>query len=153
MMHLGTAIRSALLLAGIFLAAPNVQAESAIAARAIIAEGKPTVLVVSPAAAKKNAASEAYADWATYLNDFAAERRGTFRFVRVTPKDLKAIFARNPVTRPFATIFIKDPRSAIYYDGMIHEPAVYRAAVAFLSGADSPEAAALGLKPFRFRLR
>jgi hypothetical protein len=154
MTYLGTVIRSALLLAGILLTAPNVHAESAAAAIRIIAEGKPTVLVVSRAATKKDLASEAYADWTAYLNDFAAERRDAFRFVRITPNDLKAIFGgRAPITQPFATVFIRNASGAIYYDGMIHEPAVYRAAAAFLSGTDDPRAAALGLKPFPLRLR
>jgi hypothetical protein len=154
MTHLGTVIRTALLLTGILLAAPNAQAESAAAARRIIADGKPAVLIVSHAATNKDLASEAYADWAACLNEFVAEQRETFRFVRITPKDLKAIFGgRAPVTQPFATVFIRNASGAIYYDGMIHEPAVYRAAAEFLSGTDDPRAAALGLKPFPLRLR
>jgi hypothetical protein len=154
MMRLRAILHASLLLAGIFLNAEAASAESVTAARRILSAGRPTVLIVAPQPAAANRASEGYADWAAYLNDFAAERRGTFRFVRVTPKALRAIFAAStPMTHPFATIFIRDARNAVFYDGMIHEPQVYRSAIAFLSGATDPQTVALGLKPFRFRLR
>lgn len=150
----GVARLLALLLLGMFLAAQPVQADSARMLKASIAAGKPTVLIVSRTPTAADRASEAYADFAGYLNDFAAAQRATLQFVTIKPAALKAIFAaRAPIRQPFATVFIRNARSAVYYDGMIHDPIVYQAAAAYLAGRDSPDAASLGLKPFGFKLR
>lgn len=136
------------------LTAAAARAESARDIRAILASGKPAVLVVSRTAIASDMKNEAYADWAAYLNEFAAGQRGTVRFLKIGPADLKTIFAEStPIRSRFATIFIRDARRALAYDGMIHERTIYRAAAAFLSGGEPATAELGGLRPFRFRLR
>jgi len=122
--------------------------------QANLAAGKPTVLIVSRTPTPADQRSEAYADWAGYLNDFAQEHRGDFEFLTVKPTELKAIFAElSPIKSPFATIFLRDAQSAIYYDGMIHDRSAYGAAAAFLAGRPDEARPRSALKPFRFRLR
>jgi hypothetical protein len=141
----------AIALALLAIAAP-VRAEQARTLRGNLAAGKPTVVVVSRAGTASDMRSEAYADWASYLNEFAADHRGKFEVLKVTPGDLTRLFASGtPIKHRFATIFFRDEKNAVYYDGMIHERSVYQVAVAFLSGQGAgPDT---GLKPFRFRLR
>lgn len=122
--------------------------------QANLAAGKPTVLIVSRTPTPADQRSEAYADWAGYLNDFAEDHQGDFEFLKVKPTALKAIFAEHtPIKSPFATIFFRDAQSAIYYDGMIHDRNAYRAVAAFLAGRAVEERPRSALKPFRFRLR
>ena len=152
---MGAAVRATALIAIAFaflaIAAPA-RAEQARTLNGNLAAGKPTVVVVSRAASASDMRSEAYADWAAYLNEFAADHRGKFEILRVRPRDLKRLFANGtPIRQRFATIFFRDQKNAVYYDGMIHERSVYQAAATFLSGQDTgPDT---GLKPFRFRLR
>lgn len=120
-----------------------------------LAAGKPAVLIVSRPVTATDRRSEAYADWAGYLNDFAADHRGEFTFVKVAPSRLKRLFAESaPIKQPFATVFIRNRNDALYYDGMIVDRVIYRVAADYLAGKEgAPEEASLGLKPFRFRLR
>src|SRR3954449_9120312 len=120
-----------------------------------LAAGKPMVLIVSRQPTGADMKDEAYADWAGLLNDFAQEHRGTFHFVTVDPAAMKEIFAENPpIIEPFAVIFFRNTANALYYDGMIHDSSVYRAAASFLIGKENAQADALrALKPFRFRFR
>lgn len=120
-----------------------------------LAAGKPTVLIVSRTPTRADLRSEAYADWAGYLNDFAEEHRRDFQFVKIKPAELKAIFAEHtPIKEPFATVFFRNAQTAVSYDGMIHDRRTYGAAASFLSGTETAQPGlSPALKPFRFRLR
>ena len=58
------------------------------------------------------------------------------------------------IKEPFAVIFFKNDRDALFHDGMIHDQIIYGSATAYLMGKRSVEDfASLGLKPYRFRFR
>jgi hypothetical protein len=149
-------IRAALLAALlVWSAIAPARADARRALQASLDAGKPVVLVVSRPATAADMRSEAYADWAGYLNDFAADHRGRFTFLKVEPGGLKRLFAEStPIKEPFATIFIRSRNRALYYDGMIFDRVFYRFAADFLAGKDgAPDEASTGMKPFRFRVR
>jgi hypothetical protein len=117
--------------------------------------GKPTVLIVARTPTASERDSEAYADWAGYLNDFADDYRGAFQFLRVPPQQVGALFASaGAIKQPYAVVFFKNESDALYYDGMIHDRIVYRAAASFLMGVEKPDDPGRKLlKPFQFKLR
>ena len=119
-----------------------------------LAAGRPAVVIVSRRVTAADLRSEAYADWAGYLNDFAADHRSEFTFVKVKPRGLRRLFAEStPIKEPFAAVFIRSANSAVYHDGMIVDRILYRRAADFLGGMEGAGAdASSGLKPFRFRL-
>ncbi len=116
--------------------------------------GKPVVLIVARAATKADKESEAYGDWSSYLNDFAADNRDRFTFVTIIPVETKQIFsAITPIKHSFAVIFLKNDHEALYYDGMILDPETYKYASDYLVGHESTvDRSARTLKPFTFKL-
>jgi hypothetical protein len=145
------ALRTIVLVAITLAFTAPVRAERAQTLRSNLAAGRPTVVVVSRPATVFDMRSEAYADWAAYLNEFAADQQGKVEVLRLKQNDLKRLLANStPIKHRFSTIFFRDEKNAVYYDGMIHERSVYLAAAAFLSGQGARRNT--GLKPFRFRL-
>lgn len=97
------------------------------------AEGARVIVVAPP----ENAASmsdEAYADWAAYLNDFAAEHP-ELRFERIVREALDEALADPPqLSEEYAAIFVRSDGRAAFYDGMILEPFVYDEGADFVAG-------------------
>jgi hypothetical protein len=120
-----------------------------------VAAQKPTVVIVEGPMTAVERESEAYADWAGYLNDFYQQHRGDIGFLKIKPAKIKAIFAEStPIKSRFAVIFFRNYNDAIFYDGMIHDQIIYPSAAAYLQGKRSLDSvAALGLTPYRFRFR
>jgi len=116
--------------------------------------GKPVVLIVARTTTKADQESEAYADWSSYLNDFAAGNREHFTFITIRPAQTRQIFSASaPIKHSFAVIFLKNDRDAVYYDGMILDPETYKYAADYLAGRESAvDKSARTLKPFTFKL-
>lgn len=96
------------------------------------------VVVVAPAHEPE---SEAYADWAGYLQDFADERPPGLRLLRITPARLRR--CRPGWHGSHATLFVRAGGRALLYRGMILEPDRYREGSAWIGGggAGPPPAA------------
>jgi hypothetical protein len=116
--------------------------------------GKPVVLIVARTATKADLDGEAYADWSSYLNDFASGNREHFTFISVKPAQTRQIFSASaPIKHGFAVIFLKNDHEAVYYDGMILDPDTYKYAADYLAGRESTvDKSARTLKPFAFKL-
>ena len=72
--------------------------------------------------------SEAYADWAAYLNDFNEGESKHFDAVRVTYSDFeKNMTPFLKATEKNFTLFLKKDMPVYYYEGLILEPQVYAA--------------------------
>jgi hypothetical protein len=122
--------------------------------RSAVAAGKPVVLVVARNPSAADLKSEAYADYAEYLNAFSAANQERFAFIKVKAAELKTLFAQStPVRGPFATVLIRTANSAVYYDGKIQDPPTFKIAADFLTGGPDAATASAGFKPFRFKLR
>lgn len=116
--------------------------------------GKPVVLIVAPNATKADKQSEAYADWASYLNDFASDNHNRFTFITVKPAQITQVFlSSTPIKHSFAVVFLKSNHEALYYDGMILDPATYKYGSDYLAGRESTiDKSARTLRPFTFKL-
>lgn len=73
---------------------------------------------------EKNSETEAYADWAGYLNDFKSRINNEFLIVRVNSKILPDIFRQQPEISEFS-LFIKQGAPSYFYEGFIVESQVY----------------------------
>jgi len=71
---------------------------------------------------------EAYADWATYLNDFKEEAGNDFFIHEVKPHTLRLLTQKASTESDF-NLFIKKGKSTFYYDDPIVEPQVYQAVI------------------------
>lgn len=67
--------------------------------------------------------TEAYADWAEYLNDFKLNPPSKFSILEITPKEKSAL---NSNLQDFS-VFLKKGYPSYLYDGLIVEPQVYTA--------------------------
>jgi hypothetical protein len=70
--------------------------------------------------------TEAYADWAAYLNDFKADASAAFYFQRTDAEALKSVLPDIPDATEFS-VFLKKGMPAYLYEGLIVEPRVYTA--------------------------
>jgi hypothetical protein len=112
------------------------------------------VLVVSPKPDKALEASEAYADWASYLNKFARKEGANMKIVRLTPQNYAEALAEPKLEDSFATLFVRDSTHGLLYKGMIVEPLFYQAGKAYLSEkSDAKPALPHGLQEISVRLR
>jgi hypothetical protein len=112
------------------------------ALRDALAAGQPVVLALARELPTEDSESETAADWATYLNDFAAEHAG-YRAVAMDAAQARELLAEPPPLEDFyATIFVRAADSAVIYDGPVLETSVYDAAAAYLedpAGTFDPE--------------
>lgn len=81
--------------------------------------GKPLLLF---AYSEKIVDSEAYADWAYYLNDFKQHQGAEFFYAQVDAASFTSI-PSDDLTG--FSLFVKKGHSAYWYDGLIVEPQVY----------------------------
>ena len=90
--------------------------------QAALKTGRPVVLVVQPS--NPDETSEAYGDWASYLNQFVKLSRARYSDIVTTPK-LKA---------GYNTLFLGEAGNALLYRGRILEPDVYSIGEAYMAG-------------------
>lgn len=122
------------------------------AVRDALAAGQPVVLALVQDLSTEDSDSETAADWAEYLNAFAADHAG-YKTVTMDAAEARELLAEPPALEDFyATIFVRTPGSAIIHDGPVLETSVYDAAAAYLDdpvGTFDPEL----FEPFALRLR
>ncbi len=112
------------------------------------------VVLVVTSARQPDPADEAYGDWAEYLNRFSARADPAIRIIKTTAAEYRNILAAPPLTSDFATLFIRDPKHALQYDGMILEPQVYLRGQAYvLRRADFTPRTGYGLRQTAVQLR
>lgn len=108
--------------------------------------GKFVVLVVAPAKSADED-SEAYGDWAEYLNAFSSSVPANTKIIKLTAARYKLTVEEPKIRREFATVFLKDATHALLYDGMILEAKVYKVGLGWLhQNATDKELAGQGLK-------
>ena len=94
----------------------------------------PALIVIAPQPIPpQDQASEAYADWAGYLNDFAAAKPSALRLIRMTPAQWKRLVRYPLAQERYASAFVGRDGSALLYKGMILEPYVYIQGVAWVT--------------------
>jgi hypothetical protein len=122
------------------------------AVRDALAAGQPVVLALAQDLPTDDSDSETAADWAEYLNAFAADHVG-YKTVAMDAADASELLAEAPPLGNFyATIFVRAADNAVIYDGPVLESSVYDAAAAYLddpAGTFDPEL----FEPFALRLR
>jgi hypothetical protein len=114
----------------------------------------PAMIVIAPQPIPaRDRASEAYADWSAYLNDVIAAEPSRLPLVRMTPAQWRRRVGHPAVADGYATVFLRRDGSALFHQGMILEPDVYRAALAWVATGKHPDATPHGLAPIRIRAR
>jgi hypothetical protein len=120
--------------------------------RDALAAGRPVVLALAQDLSTADSDGETAADWAAYLNDFAAGHAG-YKTVAMDAAEARELLAEPPPLEDFyATIFVRAADSAVIYDGPVLETSVYDAAAVYLddpAGTFDPEL----FERFAFRLR
>jgi len=115
---------------------------------------KVVVLVIGPAKSAGQDESEAYGDWADYLNAFSSSAPSDTKIIKLTPTKYSQTVEEPKIRRNFATVFMKDATHSLLYDGMIVEPKVYKVALAWLhENADNKDLATQGLQEKPARLK
>lgn len=140
-----------LILAGTVLAGE--QDSNAQAVRDALAAGRPVVLSLISKFPSPEDESEAYADWAHYLNEFAAEHRNYDIVAMERPEFEQLLAAPPPLDNGYATIFVRSDGDSVVYDGAILEPFVYDAGVAFLDAPSGSSYDAELFAQYNLRLR
>jgi hypothetical protein len=142
-----------LLAAGIGAALAGGDESRAQAIRDALAAGQPVVLAVAHRFPPPDAENEGYADWAAYLNAFAADHKG-YAVMGVERQEAAKLLADLPeLESGYATIFVRSPTSAVIYDGPILEDFVYEAAAGYLEASEDGRFDGSMFEPFDFRLR
>lgn len=109
----------------------------------------PAMIVVAPATSSaEDRNSEAYGDYAEYLNGFAMNRPAGLRLVRLSLARYKQLFRQPVISKSYATIVLRRTGQAMIYSDMVLEPQVYQAGARWALGGSVP-AAELGLKTVR----
>ena len=116
-----------------------------------IARGEPALLVVLPHGGGRTRASEAYADWAHYLDAFV-KTQPALCVASLTPAAYRAHVAAPRLKGSFATVFVRG-EAALAHDGMALGPESYEAGRRFLSDGTAASAETAGMKAAPFRLR
>jgi hypothetical protein len=119
--------------------------------RMALTNGRPVVLVVQPSG--KADTSEAYGDWAEYLNAFAA-REKSVKIVKLTGRRYSELVTAPQLDKPYNTLFLRDVGHALLYRGMILEPDIYVKGKAYMVGKQSLEPAQrTGLEEVKLNIR
>jgi hypothetical protein len=122
------------------------------AIREALAAGQPVVLALAKELPTEDSESETDADWAGYLNDFAAGH-ARYKTIAMDAAEVRELLAEAPPLEDFyATVFARTADSAIIYNGPVLETSVYDAAAAYLEDPDATFEPAL-FEPFPLRLR
>jgi hypothetical protein len=113
--------------------------------------GRPLVLVVQPSGRSDD--SEAYGDWAEYLNAFAA-REKSVKIVKLSGRRYSELVAAPQLNKRYNTLFLRDAGHALLYRGMILEPDIYVKGKAYMAGKLGPEPApGTGLEEVKLEMR
>jgi hypothetical protein len=122
------------------------------AVRDALAAGRPVVLALAKELPGDDG-DETDADWAFYLNEFAAGHRG-YEIVAMSAAEARELLAEVPPLEEFsATIFARSAKSAVIYDGAVLEPSVYAAGAAYLDAPQDGQFDADFFSPFELRLK
>lgn len=124
-----------------------------LAVQEALRSGKKVILVVQ---SDKEAQSEAYSDWYGYFTDFTKkiERNKEVKVISLTRASYLRLVDAPLIKETFGVLFLRSATQGLLYDGMILEPAVYPAAMGYLS--DKPDEKALhqwGLVQANVRLK
>jgi hypothetical protein len=123
------------------------------AVRAALAAGQPVVLALAKELPSGDSGDETDADWAFYLNEFAAGHR-SYEIVAMSAAEARELLAELPPLEEFyATIFARSAKSAVIYDGAVLEPWVYDAGAAYLDAPQDGQFDAEMFTPFDLRLK
>jgi len=142
---IGTLLRR--LLATLSLAGLCLVATGCAVARAPVGSSLPAgpaMIVVAPDPAP-DAESEAYADWAGYLNDFAAEKPAGLAIIRMTPSRWQRLAVA--AKEDYATVFVRRDGVAMLHPGKLLDPQIYPAGAAWALGGPAGGLTEMGLKP------
>lgn len=132
------------LLASAGCAAPAQTVRSA----AALPAGAALVAIAPDSPPRADLESEAYADWAAYLDDYVAAKPATLGFARVSAARWMAL-ARSPAMPGYATVFLRPDGQALVYRGMVLDLAVYQAGAAWALGGPLPDLARMQLASAR----
>jgi hypothetical protein len=121
--------------------------------RDALAAGPPVVVALVVAWPAGDSESEAYADWAAYLNDFAAAHGGFAVVAMDAAEAAQVLAAPLALDNGYATIFARSADSAILYDGPVLEEIVYDAAAQYLEAPDDGRFDGEMFKPYAFALK
>jgi hypothetical protein len=147
------AIFFALVLLGAGAASAGDEGDKAQTIRDALAAGTPLVLALVAEWPTGDSESEAYADWAAYLNDFAAAH-DDFAVLAMDRAEASQVLAQPPaLENGYATIFVRPGDGAILYDGPVLEEIVYDAAASFLGAAGDGQFDATMFAPYAFGLK
>ncbi len=119
--------------------------------RVALKSGRSVVLVVQPSG--KPEASEAYGDWAEYLNAFAAQEKSV-KIVKLTGRRYSELVTSPQLSKPYNTLFLRDAGHGLLYRGMIREPEIYVRGKAYMTGKPGPDPAQrTGLEEVKLNIR
>jgi hypothetical protein len=119
--------------------------------RVALKSGRPVVLVVQPSGPAGT--SEAYGDWAEYLNAFAA-RDKSVKIVKLSGRRYSELITSPQLDKPYNTLFLRDAGHALLYRGMILEPDIYNKGKEYMAGKPSPDPALrTGLEEVKLDIR
>ena len=97
--------------------------------------------------------SEAYGDWAEYLNTFAAQDK-SMKILKLNGRRCSELVASPQLNKPYNTLFLRDAEHALLYRGMILEPDIYVKGKAYMAGKPSRETARrTGLEEVKLEIR
>jgi hypothetical protein len=120
----------------------------------LLRQGQPLVVIVAPVETREGADSEAYGDWVAYRDQFLLQVAGSGPCVaRLTPEQYRARLTAPDLRDPFATLFVRNGRAGLLHAGMVLEPGVYQAGIAFLGEGDPAPGSPFGLIPVVVRWR
>jgi len=123
------------------------------AVRDALAAGQPVVLALAKKLPTAGSGDETDADWAHYLNDFAAAH-GRYKIVALSAAEARKLLTQVPPLEDYyATIFIRSTSSAVIYDGPVLEKSVYDAAAAYLEAPKDGQFDADIFAPLDLRLK
>jgi hypothetical protein len=156
-MIMGLRVRRILLALAVLLGAAGAASadgdgSKAAAVRDALAAGQPVVLALAQEL-PTGEGDETDADWAYYLNEFAAAH-GRYKIVAMDAAEARSLLATPPTLDDYyATIFVRSPDSAVIYDGPVLETAVYKAAADFLEAPQDGQFDADVFQPFALDLK
>jgi hypothetical protein len=134
-------------------AAPAAADDKAQAVRDARAAGQPLVLALAQDLPAGDGGDETDADWAHYLNEFAAGH-ADYAIVALDAAAAETLLAAPPPLEDYyATIFVRADGEAVIYDGPVLETAVYKAAAAYLDAAQDGQFDASMFEPYDFALK
>ena len=120
--------------------------------RTALQTGHPVVLVVQGAAQAES--SEAYGDWASYLNQFAGRAGSSVNIVKLSLQRYSELVSKPKLKGAYNTLFLRDGSRGLLYRGMILEPDVYRIGQAYMTGKPGdPPVAREGLEEVAMQVR